>query len=178
MSLILKDHRPTKIQRIMIEIELKSQWATCQRLRVGSAIVDNYVIVVPAYNGTPKNQPNCIELTDTKERCQFCVHSERNAINHAARLGVSTQSKELYTLYRPCLNCSNDIVQAGISAVYYRHNYDSDGMFNYVGKMFSNNNIFFKQLLYTEAEQRFTDTLNVWRELWDAKFGSQDMLSD
>lgn len=165
--------RPNKIQRIMMEIELKSYWATCQRLRVGSALVNNGVIVVPAYNGTPKNQLHCKDLIDGKKRCQFCVHSEQNAINHAARLGIVTQRLDLYTLYRPCLSCSNSIVQAGIGAVYYRHSYDSDGMYNYVRDMFETNYIFFAQLPYTELEASFSEALSRWEDLVNV-YGSQD----
>src|SRR5690349_10209994 len=125
--------RPNADARIFMELELKAQWSTCQRGRTAAAIVDsNKVIRVPAYNGTPRNQVECRELATPDERCQFCVHAERNAINHAAIAGMATDFMNIYTLKRPCLACSNDIIQAGIVGVFYREEYDTDGQKDYV----------------------------------------------
>src|SRR6478752_7887771 len=128
------DNRPSKNARIMIELDLVSEWVTCQRGRVASALVNiDGVILVPARNGTPFGQKTCKELgAPLDERCLYCIHSEKNVINHAARQGVATNGQNLFTLKRPCIGCANAIVQAGIVAVYYRWEYDSDQHKDYV----------------------------------------------
>lgn len=152
--------RPCSYSRIMMELELKAYWSTCQRLWVASALVDNDMMVrIPAYNGTPRHQPSCRELTTPDVRCAFCVHSEKNTINHAAKAGVATQGLSLFTLRRPCLGCSNDIVQAGISAVFYRWDYESDSQRDYVLEMYTTNSIFFRQLEMTPLEVAFHEMM-------------------
>jgi deoxycytidylate deaminase len=167
------DARPEKLARTFMEIELASQWATCQRGLVGSALVDfNWVTVVSARNGTPFDMDRCEKITTPEKKCEYCVHSERNVINHAARLGIGTQSKTLVTLRRPCINCASDIVQAGIAAVYYRWPYFTDellGGLRYVEQMFERAHIYFVKVLMTEQEQSFHNMLEEWRKTWTTK---------
>ena len=42
------------------------------------------------------------------------MHAERNAINWAAKHGVSTYGTRIYTTLPPCLNCFLDCVTAGV----------------------------------------------------------------
>lgn len=164
----LIDNRPKSQSRIMIELDLIRQWSTCQRGRVASALVNrDSVILVPARNGTPYGQPTCRELgADPRERCQYCIHSEKNVINHAARLGVQTQGHDIFTLKRPCIGCANDIVQANISGVYYREDYDTDNQRDYVMGMFKERGIFVRQLEPTTEELSFSKMLEDWRATW------------
>lgn len=161
------DARPSSDERIMIELELNSLWSTCQRGRVASALVDNYGVVrVPARNGTPMNQPPCKVLgADPNERCIYCVHSERNVINMAAATGVSTKHQNLYTLKRPCISCANDIVQAQIDTVFYRWDYDTDGMKDYVLDMFRTNAVGLCQLEMTSLEISFHKMIEDWGQM-------------
>lgn len=164
------DPRPSKLVRVIIELEVVAQWSTCQRGRVGSALVNiDGVILVPARNGTPYGMPDCSTYQSSDSKCMFCVHSERNVINHAARLGVQTQGHQLITLRRPCIDCANDIVQAGIGAVYYREPYYTDENMDglvYVKNLFSNASIHFEQLATTRQEEMFSNMLREWRSTW------------
>jgi dCMP deaminase len=162
------DWRPDARYRIMFELELNAQWSTCQRGRVASALVDrNGIVVVPARNGTPHEQPTCRDLgANMLERCVFCVHSENNVINIAAKLGIRTDGKDLYSLKRPCLGCANNIVQAGIAAVFYSEDYDTDGQRDYVLSMFENQGMTVIKLEPTEQQVEFSLMLRKWRGLW------------
>lgn len=161
------DERPNKDARVMMELELMAQWATCQRGRVASALVNmDRAILVPARNGAPYGMPACRFTEDVQVRCQKCVHSEKNVINHAARFGVRTEGKDLFSLKRPCLSCANDIIQAGIAAVYYREDYHSDGQETYVLNMLRENQIFVIKLDMTPQEISFSKMLAEWRKTW------------
>lgn len=152
--------RPTPKDRIMMEVELNALWATCQRLHTACAIVDNYgSIVVSGRNGTPKDMHHCIDLPPLEGRCPRCVHAEKNAINQAARTGIAIRGNDLYTLYRPCIACANDIVAVQFGAVFWRHEYDSDGQTDYVKKMFEEARIFWNIISYTDVQQTFSTQL-------------------
>lgn len=161
------DLRPDRQARVMIELELASLWATCQRGKVASAIITmEWQVIISARNGTPRNQPHCAELTNPVSRCQFCIHSETNLINRAARRGIATEGLQIATLKRPCLGCANNIVEAGIAAVYYREDYDTDGQRNYVFNMFEKQNIFCRQLEMTLHEKEFSYMAGIWYDGW------------
>lgn len=161
------DERPSKLARVFMAVELESQWATCQRGRVGSAIVTHeFQILLLARNGTPRNQPHCRTLTNPNERCQFCIHSETNLVNRAARSGLSIEGLTLVTLKRPCLGCSNNIVEANIGALYYREDYDTDEQKEYVLDMFAKKGIFVAKVPMSVQEHSFSILLESWRETW------------
>lgn len=169
--MIFLDNRPNKLARVMIELELMSQWVTCQRGRVGSALIDyDGVILVPARNGTAIKMPTCRELgANPNVKCEYCRHSEKNVINFAARNGVATKGHTLATLRRPCTDCAQDIVQAGISVVYYRWPYDTDnhlGGIEFVKRLFQDNGIHFEQLAMMPQEESFHSMITEWRNTW------------
>lgn len=161
------DERPDKLSRVMIECELASAWATCQRGRVGSLLVtQEFQVLLSARNGTPSNQLHCNELTSPDERCQFCIHSETNIINRAARRGISTAGLYIVTLKRPCLGCSNNIVEAGIRQIYYREDYDTDQQKGYVFAMLAKAGVDLIQVHVSEQEKEFSKFLEEWRTNW------------
>lgn len=155
----------------MMDAEQKSMWSTCKRLHVGTVIVDfQGSLLSSGYNGAPYNIAHCQAGPDA--RCTDCCHSETNAINQAAKLGIMLQGSNLYTLYRPCDACSKNIIQAGIGIVYYRYEYNTDNKRDYVLNMFKEAEIHIRQLDMTEEEYSFRAALMEWRSTWDT--GSQD----
>jgi dCMP deaminase len=59
------------------------------------------------------------------QRSELCraAHAEQNAINFAARYGISIEGATLYTTHYPCSWCAKSIVNAGIARVIYDENY-------------------------------------------------------
>jgi dCMP deaminase len=55
--------------------------------------------------------------------CKRTGHAERNAITQAARKGSSTKGSTLYCTMEPCIDCANDIINAGIVRVVALHRY-------------------------------------------------------
>ena len=58
--------------------------------------------------------------------CIRTIHAESNAILQCAKFGVSTEGAFIYVTHFPCLNCSKQIIQAGIQQVIYEEEYRID----------------------------------------------------
>lgn len=160
-------YRPNKIERVFIELEIAALWSTCQRRRVGSALITfEWQVLITARNGTPVGQKHCQELATPDERCVYCIHSETNIINRAARMGLATQNKRMATLSRPCLGCSNNILEAGIGEIIYRDDYDTDGQKEYVMSMFRNAGIQVSKFEETPVVTAFREAIKTWEETW------------
>jgi len=110
--------------------------ANCKGSRVGAVIVHDGWIVATGYNGTPSDMENCEDGgchrcasrekfdTGTGYDLCICVHAEQNAIASAARLGIAIEGSIVYTTMRPCFNCTKELLQARIKAVYYLHEWN------------------------------------------------------
>lgn len=103
--------------------------STCMRRQVGAVIVKDRRILSTGYNGAPAGIPHCetrgclrIEQNvPSGERYELCwaAHAEQNAINNAAKHGISIDGADLYCTDFPCVMCAKSIVNSGIKAVYY-----------------------------------------------------------
>jgi dCMP deaminase len=114
------------------------QRADCTGQKVGAVIVVDRRIVSTGYNGTPSGMQNCSDggchrcanrdkkyASGTAYDLCICVHAEQNAILAAARFGISIQGAVMYTTTEPCFGCLKEMLQAGISEVYYLHPWSS-----------------------------------------------------
>lgn len=105
--------------------------ATCLRRKVGSVIVRGKQIVSTGYNGAVQGMAHCLEVgcarenVPSGERSELCrgAHSEQNAINFAARYGISIEGGTIYTTHFPCSWCAKSIVNSGIIRVVYLNDY-------------------------------------------------------
>lgn len=101
--------------------------STCNRKKVGAVIVDseNKHIVSTGYNGSLPKAEHCVDagchMVDN--HCTRTVHAETNAINQAAKMGVKLHGKTIYCTTKPCWNCFKNIIQAGITSIYYKEDY-------------------------------------------------------
>jgi len=99
--------------------------STCPRKRVGCVIVRDKTIIATGYNGSLPGEPHC----DThscflqNNHCVRTIHAETNAINQAAKNGVSLQGATIYCNVEPCWNCYKNIISAGITKIRYRDSY-------------------------------------------------------
>lgn len=108
--------------------ELVGTRGTCDRGRAGSVIVKNKRILSTGYVGAPVGLPSCDDVghelhTVTSEdgivskHCIRTSHAEQNAINNAARVGVSIEDSTLYCKMAPCYKCAQSIINSGIVKV-------------------------------------------------------------
>jgi len=104
--------------------------STCLHRKQGAVLVMDKRVISTGFNGSPPNQPHCIDLGYcAKEEGLPCraegLHGESNALLTAARLGISAQGSVLYTVYSPCRTCCNMLRVAGVTEVIYEHVYEN-----------------------------------------------------
>lgn len=123
--------RLTKDQYFMKLAKVTAERANCKGRHVGSVLVRDERVIATGYNGTAKDMKNCLE--DGCVRCSnptlfppgtaydicVCVHAEANVLASAARFGISTNDTTLYCTHQPCFTCSKDLIQAGVTKVWY-----------------------------------------------------------
>lgn len=95
---------------------------TCCRLKVGCVLAaKDGSIVGTGYNGAGPGMPHC-EADHCNEtcRCGRTLHAEQNAL--FKRKGVPYTA---YTTHEPCLNCTKELIVAGVRRVVYDRPYTS-----------------------------------------------------
>lgn len=130
--------RPNWDDTFMAVAELMARRSTCLRAKTGAVLATSrHQILTTGYNGAPSKLPHCTEvgclLID--DHCLRTVHSEMNAIAHAARLGIKIAGSTLYATHRPCIRCIPMILQVGIERIMYKTVYNTDGQLDGVARM-------------------------------------------
>lgn len=118
--------RPTRDDVMMQYASIMATRSTCNRLAVGCVIAQEGRPLSTGYNGPPAGRPHC-KHKPKSDPCVSAIHAERNAIIWAARKGVAIEGADLYVTHMPCLSCAGDIIQAGISSVWYASAYRDRG---------------------------------------------------
>lgn len=112
-------------QYFLAQAKIAALRSTCTRLMVGSAIVRENRIIASGYNGSVADGDHCIDdgcyIVDG--HCVRTVHAEANALLQCAKFGVPTNETTLYVTHFPCLQCTKQIIQAGIRKVVYEEDY-------------------------------------------------------
>lgn len=145
--------RPSWDVYFMNITELVAGRATCVRRKVGAILVRDKRIISTGYNGAPERVRHCLEVgclreeqgIPSGERHELCrgLHAEQNAIIQAAINGVSIAGAVLYCTNMPCVICSKMLINARVSAIYFREGY-SDPL---ASAMLTEAKIPFKQLI-------------------------------
>lgn len=109
--------------------------ANCAGNKVGAVVVVGDRVVSTGYNGTPSGMTNCLdggcERCANRDRYEsgtgydlcICVHAEQNALLSAARFGIALEGGTMYTTLRPCFGCTKELLQTGITQVFYLHDW-------------------------------------------------------
>lgn len=108
--------------------EAFAECSNATRLKVGTVIVKNNRIISCGYNALPEHIEGSLEddQGNTKPEVR---HSEKNALMGLVRSSESAVGAAIFCTHSCCKFCSIDIVDAGISVVYYKHEYrDSSGL--------------------------------------------------
>jgi dCMP deaminase len=120
--------RPSWDEYFMATALLLSSRSACGRLHVGCLLVSGGEhanrVVAAGYNGY---LPGCSHRSHVRDgHEQATVHAEQNAIADAARRGVSVAGATAYISHFPCINCAKVLAAAGVRAVKYHQDYDTD----------------------------------------------------
>lgn len=125
------DLRPSWDEYFILITKMVASRSTCLSRQLGAVIVggvdkNNKQIISTGYNGALPKIKSCLE----HKFCHYrkhqlpksaCLsnHAEANAIDMAARAGISTFGSTIYLLLSPCYLCAKKIVMAGIKEVVY-----------------------------------------------------------
>ena len=112
--------------------------STCNSRTNGAVIVKDKRIICTGYNGTISGKPQCSDKgldycyrrvvngpEDDKYNICPSVHAEANAINQAARFGISLEGCDIYCTLAPCYVCLKNIASVGIKKIFYELPYES-----------------------------------------------------
>lgn len=112
-------------QYFMAQSHLLALRSTCTRLMVGATIVKDNRIIASGYNGSVSGSVHCIDdgCYVIDGHCVRTVHAEANALLQCAKFGVSTAGAEIYVTHFPCLQCCKQLIQSGITHIYYGADY-------------------------------------------------------
>ena len=131
-------NRPSWHEYFLLLSKLVSVRSTCNVRKIGAVIVKNNRILATGYNGAVHGAPHCIDRgpdfclrrsigAHDAEKYNYCVssHAEVNALNQAARFGIPLEGSALYCTLEPCNWCFKQLIQAGISEIYFEESYNS-----------------------------------------------------
>lgn len=123
-----------KTKHIQAYMECAEAFAKCSnatRLKVGSVIVKNNRIISCGYNAMPEHINDPCEtlegLTDSRVR-----HSEKNALMGLLKSNETAVGATLFCTHACCESCAIDIVDSGITRVYYKNNYKNEKGLEYL----------------------------------------------
>lgn len=102
--------------------EAFAECSTANRLKVGSVIVKNNRIISCGYNALPEHMSGDMEDGCGKTRPEV-RHSEKNALLGLMKSNESSIGATIVCTHSCCSICAVDIVDAGISKFYYKHDY-------------------------------------------------------
>lgn len=116
-----------KNKHIQAYMECAEAFAKCSvstRLSVGSVIVKNNRIISCGYNALPEflNGPLEDEFGKTLPETR---HAEKSALMGLTKSNESAIGSVLFCTHACCKFCSIDIIDSGITKVYYRNEYRS-----------------------------------------------------
>ena len=147
----------SRLNRISLNLnmaKLVAQRATCLRAKVGAIATQDNRVVATGYNGSLAGENHCTdESCSPFDHCPNSVHAEANLIAYAARKGVKLEGATMYITHSPCRKCSELIIQAGITEIWYIQPYratDFDLLFRSGIRV--HNAVDFKDLIITDEE--------------------------
>jgi dCMP deaminase len=99
--------------------------SSCQRLKVGALLVKDGTPIAIGYNGTKPGQDNCCEGADGKT-LPTVRHAEINALNKLWTTNEKASGAALFVTHAPCIECAQDLFNAGVRDYYFRWHYRDD----------------------------------------------------
>jgi len=138
-------------QYFLAQAQLVALRSTCTRLMVGAVIARENRIIASGYNGSVADGDHCIDdgcyIVDG--HCVRTVHAEANALLQCAKFGVPTNETTLYVTHFPCLQCTKQIIQAGVKKIVYEHDYRNHTL---AVQLFAESNVTIKQVSLTDVQ--------------------------
>jgi len=118
------------LKAFMQMTEVFAQTSEAKRLKVGACLLKNGNPISFGVNGTiPGWASNECEDNDGNTKADVVLHAEIQALNKLRKINESSIGATLLVTHSCCLRCSHEIVDAGITTVYYKDEYrDGSGI--------------------------------------------------
>jgi dCMP deaminase len=114
------------LEAIMDMTERFGQTSESTRLKVGASLIKNDAIISLGVNGTPAGWPTNVCEDETGQTAWFVKHAEAACLDKMIHSTESAEGAVMMISHSPCKFCALRIKDAGITKVYYRHQYRSD----------------------------------------------------
>ncbi len=112
--------------------EVFAQTSEATRLKVGACLIKNGNPIAFGVNGTlPGWKTNKCEDEDGKTS-ECVLHAEVQCLNKLRKIKESADGAILLVTHGCCLKCSHEILDSGVTAVYYRNEYRSNEGLEYL----------------------------------------------
>lgn len=104
--------------------EVFAETSEAERLKVAACLIKNGNPIAFGVNGTlPGWNTNVCEDEDGSTKADIVLHAEIQALNKLRKINESSVGATLLVTHACCLRCAHEVVDAGVSTVYYRHPY-------------------------------------------------------
>lgn len=117
--------KPKYKEAFMQMAETFGKTSEAKRLQVGALLVKNNSVISLGINGQPPGWPTEVCEDENYATLPTVRHAEDAALQKLWNSTETANGAEMFVSHAPCLACSIKIVTAGISKVYYRHQYRS-----------------------------------------------------
>ena len=104
--------------------EVFAETSEAQRLKVGACLIKNGNPIAFGVNGTiPGWETNKCEDEHGNTKSDVVLHAEIQALNKLRKINESSVGATLLVTHSCCLRCAHEVVDSGITSVYYKHDY-------------------------------------------------------
>lgn len=121
------------LKAFMRMTEVFAETSEANKLKVGACLVKNGNPIAFGVNGTiPGWESNVCEDADGNTLNEIVLHAEIQALNKLRKINESSIGAQLLVTHSCCLRCAHEVVDAGITHVYYRNDYRCDDGIKYL----------------------------------------------
>lgn len=112
------------LKAFMKMTEVFAETSEATKLKVGACLVKNGNPIAFGVNGTiPGWESNICEDEYGNTINDIVLHAEIQALNKLRKINESSVGAQLLVTHSCCLRCAHEVVDAGITHVYYRNDY-------------------------------------------------------
>jgi len=108
----------------MLQAESQSELSKCLKIKVGSVLVKDDIIIGRGFNKAPCECAECNVLK--KGHCDKAIHAEAETLIDALHRNAIPEGATMYVTHFPCVECSQLIKNAGISRLVYKRDYNDE----------------------------------------------------